>query len=79
MLITRSPLPQNNGNLPSAYFGGNFPIAILENIYCISTGSPGYYFSLSYILYKNRGDDYPNSLNLIANYHYHGENRVISR
>ena len=31
--ITRSPLPQNNGNLPSHFFGVNEPIAILHHIY----------------------------------------------
>ena len=38
---------------------GNFTIVLLYNIYndcvCISTGSPGSYFSLSYMLYKKLG------------------------
>ena len=33
MKITCSPLPQNNGNLPLPFFGGNYPIVLLENIY----------------------------------------------
>ena len=33
MVITRSPLPQNNGNLPLTLFGGNFPIVPLDHIY----------------------------------------------
>ena len=33
MVITRSLLPQNNVNLPLPFFGGNFPIVILDNIY----------------------------------------------
>ena len=33
MGITRSPLPQNNGNLPLPFFGGNYPIFILDSVY----------------------------------------------
>ena len=33
MLITHSPLPRNNGNLPLPFFGGNSPIVLLDNIY----------------------------------------------
>ena len=33
MVMTRFPLPQNNGNLPLPFFGGNYPIIILDNIY----------------------------------------------
>ena len=33
MGITRSPLPQNYGNLPLPSFGGNYPIALLDNVY----------------------------------------------
>ena len=33
MRFTRSPLPQNNGNLPLPFFGGNYPIVLLDNIY----------------------------------------------
>ena len=33
MGIDCSPLPQNNGNLPLPFFGGNDPIVHLENIY----------------------------------------------
>ena len=45
MVITRSPLPQNDGQLHLPFFGGNYPIVILDNInndcICILTGSPG--------------------------------------
>ena len=30
MVITRSPLPQNNDNLPLPFFGGNYPIVLLN-------------------------------------------------
>ena len=33
MVIACSKLPQNNGNLPLPFFGGNYPIVILNNIY----------------------------------------------
>ena len=33
MGFTRSPLPKNNGNLPLTFFGGNYPIVLLDNIY----------------------------------------------
>ena len=33
MGFTRSPLPQNNGNLTLPFFGGNDPIVLLDNIY----------------------------------------------
>ena len=33
MGITCSPLPQNNGNLPLPFCGGNYPIVLLYNIY----------------------------------------------
>ena len=33
MGFTRSPLPRNNCNLPLPYFGGNYPIVLLDNIY----------------------------------------------
>ena len=45
MAINRYILPQNNGNLPLSFSGGNYPIVILDNIFhdciCILTGSPG--------------------------------------
>ena len=31
--FTRSPLPRNIGNLPLPFFGGNYPIVLLYNIY----------------------------------------------
>ena len=33
MEITRSPLPQNNSNLPLPFFCCNYPIFLLDNIY----------------------------------------------
>ena len=33
MVITRSPLPRNNSNLPLPFFGGSHPIILLDNIY----------------------------------------------
>ena len=33
MVITRSPLPQNNGNLPLPFFGGHYAIFLLDDIY----------------------------------------------
>ena len=33
MVITHSPLPQNNGNLPLPFFCYNYPIVLLYNIY----------------------------------------------
>ena len=33
MGITRPPLPKNNGNLPFPFFGVNYPIVLLDNIY----------------------------------------------
>ena len=33
MGITHSTLPQNNGNLLLPFFGGNYPIVLLNNIY----------------------------------------------
>ena len=45
MVTTRSPLPQNNGNLTLPFFGGNYPMVILVNIInyyiFILIGSPG--------------------------------------
>ena len=29
MVITRSTLPQNNGDLPLPFFGGTYPIVLL--------------------------------------------------
>ena len=33
MAITRYTLLQNNGNLPLPFFGGNYPIVLLDKIY----------------------------------------------
>ena len=33
MVISCSPLPQNNGNSPLPLFGGNYPILFLNDIY----------------------------------------------
>ena len=34
MVITHSPLTQNNGNLTLPLIGGTCPIFLLKNIYC---------------------------------------------
>ena len=31
--FTHSLLPQNNGNLPLSFIGGDYPIVLLDNIY----------------------------------------------
>ena len=45
MIITHSPIPQNNGNLTLTFFGGNHPIfsfnIFINDCICILTGSPG--------------------------------------
>ena len=33
MEIACYPLPQNIGNLPFPFFGGNYPIVLLDRIY----------------------------------------------
>ena len=33
MGFTHSLLPLNNGNLPLPFFGGDYPIVLLDNIY----------------------------------------------
>ena len=47
----------------------------------ILIGSPGkYFFVIIYVIQKIGGNDNsPNSLNVMVNYYYHGENRVIDR
>ena len=35
LVITRSTVPQNNGNLPLPFFGGNYPTVLLNNIYSL--------------------------------------------
>ena len=70
MGITRYTLPQNNGNLPLSFFGGNNPIVLLDNIF----------FMIIYVIHKiGDNENSPNSLNVTVNYHYHGENRVINQ
>ena len=85
MEITRSTLPQINGNLPLPFFGGKYPIVLLNNIIhdciCILTGSPeSYLFMIEYFIQEIGGNNNsPDSLNVMVNYHYHGENRVITQ
>ena len=57
MGITCYPLPQNNCDLPLPFFGGNFPIVLLDNIInyntCILPGSPVYYYLIIiYVVWK---------------------------
>ena len=53
----------------------------MNDCICILTGSPGLYLSMIiYVIFKNGGNNnYPDSLNVMVNYHYHSENRVINR
>ena len=38
------------------------------------------FFMIVYVIRKIRGNkNSPNSLNVTVNYHYHGENRVVTR
>ena len=55
MVITRYPLQQNNGNSPLPFFGGNYPIVLLNNIInyciCILNGLPGeHFFMIVYVI-----------------------------
>ena len=46
----------------------------------ILTGSPGFFFMIVYVMRKIGGNEnYPNSLNVMISYHYHGKNRVITQ
>ena len=82
MGITRSTLPQNNGNLPLPFFGGNFPIVLLDNIYellyiYINLFTWIIFFITVYVIQKIGGNENSSdSLNIKVNCHYHSENRV---
>ena len=84
MGITRSTLPLDNGNLPLPFFVGNYPIVLLNNFICycicILSGSPGLYlFVIVYVIKEIGGNENsPDSLNVMLNYHYHRENRLIT-
>ena len=56
-------------------------IIFINDCVCILTGSPGYYlFMIVYLIPKNGGNENsPDSLNVMVNYHYHGESRLITR
>ena len=83
MGITRSPLPQNIGNLPLPFFmeiTQLFSCIIFMNYcICILNGSPeSYLFIIIYVIQKIKGNENsPDFLNVMVNYHYHSENRVI--
>ena len=85
MVITRSLLPLNSGNLPLPFF---LVITLLfsckifiADCICILTGSPWYYlFMILYVIRKievNENSTY--SINVMADYHYNGKNRVITQ
>ena len=61
--------------------GGSIDGDYLYDCICIYAGSPGYYlFMIVYVIQQNRGNkNYPDSLNVMVNYHYHGEKRVSTR
>ena len=59
MGITYFPLPRSNGNLLSPFFVVITLffswIIIINSCICLLTGSPGKYFSLSFMLYGKLG------------------------
>ena len=70
MGIVRSPLPQNNGNLPLTFLvvmTKLFSCIMFINDYiCILTGNPDNIFLLSYMLYKKIwGADHPTILSTL--------------
>ena len=85
MIITRSPLSQNHCNFTLPFFGGSYPIVLLDNTYQLFYMYINWFdwiiFSMIvYVIQKLGGDkNYPNSLNVMVNYHCHGENRIIIR
>ena len=85
MVITHSQLPKNNINLPLPFFGGNLSVVLqiifINDCVFILTGSPGYYFFMILHVIQKIGDNdiSPNSLNVMVNYHCHGENSIINR
>ena len=56
-------------------------IIFINGCIFILTGSPGLYlFMIIYVIQINGGNENsPDSLDVMVNYHYHGENRVITR
>ena len=70
---------------PYPFFCGNYPIVLLNNIIndciCIITASTrSYLFIVVYVIQEIVGNENsPYSLNAMVNYHYHSENRVITR
>ena len=78
MGITHYPLPKNNVNLPLPFFGGSYPIVLLDNIYYllfmyIHWFAWRLFFVMIYVIPKIGGhNNSPNSLNVMVNYHYHG-------
>ena len=85
MGITCYTLPRKNGNLPLPVF---VVISLLFSwiifihcCICILTGSPrSYLFMIFYVIQEIGGNENsPDSINVMVNYHYHGENRVITR
>ena len=70
MGITRSTLPRNNGNLPLPFFGGNYPIVLLNNIYLwlhmyINCFTRIIFFMIVYVIQEIGGNENsPDSLNV---------------
>ena len=56
-------------------------IVFINDFICILTGSPGsYLFMIIYVIQEiGDNENSPYSLNVMVNYHYHSENRVITR
>ena len=86
MVIACSLLPKNNGNLPLPFFGGNYPIVLLYNIYQLLYMYTNwfawiiYFFMIVYVIRKTGGNkNDQNSLNVMVNYHYHRKNRIITQ
>ena len=54
---------------------------LINDSKCILTDSPGkYFFIVVYVIRKIGGNkNSPNYLNVMANYHYYGENKLITR
>ena len=85
MRMTCSLLPQNNGKLPVSFFGGDYPIVLQDNTYelmymYINWFTMNLFFNDRICYTKTGGNkNYPYSLNIMVNYHYHGKNWVITR
>ena len=85
MRINRYTLPQNTGNLPLPFFGGNYPVVLLNNIHswlyiCINWFTWILFINDFYVIQEIGGNDnYLDSLDVMVNYHYHIENRAITR